>query len=172
MESESHIVVRGDRLTLPDGTEFRCAFGRGGFVAADKKREGDGATPLGDWPIRRVLYRPDKTAAPETSIAVDPIEPDDGWCDDPDDPAYNKPVKRPYSASHEAMWRDDRLYDVVVILGYNDDPPVPGAGSAIFLHVAREDYGPTEGCIALDPDDLKNLLKTLDARTTIRILPA
>lgn len=171
MTPETIIIVQNNQLSLPDGTMFRCAIGRGGFVPEAEKREGDGATPLGDWPVRRVLYRPDKAKAPETSLPVEPIDPDDGWCDDPKDPAYNKPVKRPYTASHEKMWRDDALYDVVVILGHNDDPPVPGAGSAIFMHVARPGYSPTEGCVALAPADLAHLLQSIGRETIVRILP-
>ncbi|MFM2043824.1 MAG: hypothetical protein RLY86_2400, partial [Pseudomonadota bacterium] len=121
-------------LTL-EGTHLPCAIGRGG-VRADK-REGDGGTPVGAFPLRRVLYRPDRLAAPVTGLPVAPIAPDDGWCDDPAHPDYNRPVKRPFPASHEEMWRDDGVYDVVVVLGHNDDPPVAGMGSAVFLHVTR-----------------------------------
>ena len=138
--------------------EMRCAIGRSGMVAAVDKREGDGASPVGLWPIRYVLYRPDKGAAPATALPVRPIAPDDGWCDAPDDPAYNRPVKRPYPASHEALWREDGLYDLIVVLGHNDDPPAPGLGSAIFLHLAKPDYAPTEGCIALARPDLEAVL--------------
>jgi len=140
------------------GRSVRCALGKGGAVPAEVKREGDGATPIGDWPIRRVLYRPDKLSKPRTSLSVAPIAPDDGWCDAPGDPNYNRPVRLPYPASHERMWRDDDLYDLVVVLGYNDEPVVPGKGSAIFLHVARPDFGPTAGCIALSRADVLDLL--------------
>ena len=136
----------------------RCALGPAGVIAAAGKREGDGATPLGTWPMRRVLFRPDRGPPPRTALPASPIAPDDGWCDAPDDPAYNRPVKLPYPASAEAMWRDDGLYDLVVILGHNDDPPVPGLGSAIFLHLARPDYAPTQGCVALARRDLEAVL--------------
>jgi L,D-peptidoglycan transpeptidase YkuD (ErfK/YbiS/YcfS/YnhG family) len=89
---------------------------------------------------------------------VQPIEPDDGWCDDPADPNYNRPVKHPYTASAERLWREDGVYDIVVVLDYNDDPVVPGKGSAIFLHLARPDYAPTEGCVALARADMEALL--------------
>lgn len=138
--------------------QMPCAIGRSGMVAAADKREGDGASPIGIWPIRQVLYRPDKGPAPTTALPVRPIAEDDGWCDAPDDPAYNRPVKRPYAASHEALWREDDVYDLVVVLGHNDDPPVPGLGSAIFLHLARPGYEPTEGCIALSRADLEAVL--------------
>lgn len=140
------------------GRATRCALGRAGVIAAADKREGDGKSPLGVWPIRRLLYRPDRGAPPPTAIAAAPIATDDGWCDAPGDPAYNRPVRRPYLASCEAMWREDGLYDLVVVLGHNDDPPVPGLGSAIFLHLAKEGYAPTEGCVALGRPDLEALL--------------
>jgi L,D-peptidoglycan transpeptidase YkuD (ErfK/YbiS/YcfS/YnhG family) len=137
----------------------RCALGKGGVKPAADKREGDGASPAGVWPIRRVLYRPDKGPAPATALPVQPIAPDDGWCDAPDDRDYNRPIKLPHSASFERMWRDDDLYDLVVVLGHNDDPPAPQKGSCIFLHLARPDFAPTEGCVALTRGDLEDLLR-------------
>lgn len=147
----------------------RCALGRGG-VRIDK-REGDGATPAGAFPLRRLLFRTDRLDRPVTGLPVDPIRADDGWCDDPKDPAYNRPVRLPFAASHEKLWRDDALYDLVAVVGHNDDPPVPGMGSAIFLHVAKPDWGPTEGCVALTRDDLLRLLTDCDETASIRILP-
>ena len=144
-------------FALPGG-KVRCALGKGGVRPAADKREGDLASPLGTWPIRRLLYRPDKAAPPPTALAAQPIGRDDGWCDAPGDPAYNRPVRLPYPASAERMWRDDGLYDLVVVLGHNDDPPVPGLGSAIFLHIAKPGYAPTEGCVALARPDLEALL--------------
>lgn len=155
--------------TLDWGAGARvCAIGRGGIAA--KVGEGDGITPIGAFPIRRVLYRPDRVARPRTQLPVAAIAQDDGWCDAPGDAAYNQPVKLPYAASHERMWRDDRLYDVVVILGFNDAPVMPGKGSAIFLHVARPDYGPTEGCVALSLSDILAALEKLSPGDTIRIV--
>lgn len=153
-----NIEVRDGALRLPDGTTVRCALGWGGLKLAADKREGDGATPVGSWPLRRVFYRPDRGAAPETGLPVAAIAPDDGWCDAADDPAYNQPVRLPYPASAERMWRDDGLYDIVVVLGHNDDPVVPGAGSAIFLHLAKPDFSTTEGCVAITRADMEALL--------------
>ena len=149
-------VSRDGTVTYPGGT-FRCALGRGG-IRADK-REGDGGTPVGCFPLRHVLYRGDRMAPPETALPMTAIQPADGWCDDPADPAYNQPVRLPYPASHEEMWRVDGLYDVVVVIGHNDDPVVPGMGSAVFMHVAKPDYEPTAGCVALALPDLLALLK-------------
>ena len=136
----------------------RCALGKGGVVGALDKREGDGASPIGVWPMLRVLYRPDRGGPPATAFPCASLRPNDGWCDAPGDPNYNRPVTHPYPASAERMWQDDSLYDVVVILGHNDNPVVPGAGSAIFLHCARDDFATTEGCVALARGDLEALL--------------
>jgi L,D-peptidoglycan transpeptidase YkuD (ErfK/YbiS/YcfS/YnhG family) len=148
--SQGEVVWRGHRV--------RCALGKGGVKPAAEKREGDGASPIGAWPLRRVLYRPDKGPPPQTALPIEAIGPDDGWCDAPLDPGYNRPVAMPYSTSAERMWRDDGLYDLVVVLGHNDDPVIPGAGSAIFLHLARPDFGPTEGCVAVARADMEALL--------------
>ena len=125
---------------------------------ARHKREGDGVTPVGAWPMRCLLYRADRGARPQTQLPTSEIRPEDGWCDDPADPAYNRPVKLPYPGRHERLWREDEIYDFIVVLGYNDDPVVPGLGSAIFLHVARPDFSPTEGCVALARADLERFL--------------
>ncbi len=151
------------------GGRYTCVLGRAGI--RPDKREGDGATPVGSFPLRRVLYRADRLDAPKTALPVTAISENDGWCDAPTDANYNKPVTLPYSASAENMWRDDGLYDVVVVLGHNDAPIVPGAGSAIFLHVMPENNGTTAGCVALARDDLLDLLSKVDATTTITIQP-
>ena len=142
-------------LTL-GGAQWRCWLGRGGVRV--HKEEGDGATPAGLLPLRRVLYRADRGPAPATVVAVEPIAPADGWCDDPADTCYNLPVTLPHSARCEALWRPDALYDLVGVLGWNDAPVRRGEGSAIFLHVARPDGGPTEGCVALALPDLRAAL--------------
>ena len=141
-----------------DGRTLACALGCGGVIEADTKREGDGATPLGAWPLRRVLWRADRLARPATALPTAEIAPHDGWSDDPADPAYNRPVVHPHPHSAERLWRDDELYDVVVVLGHNDDPPVAGRGSAIFLHCAKPGRPPTEGCVALPREDLLAVL--------------
>ena len=163
----------GDLIVAPTGSlrwgsaSYRCALGRGG-VRADK-REGDGATPSGRFALRRVLYRPDRLALPRSRLPVAPLVPEDGWCDDPADARYNQPVKLPYPGRHERLWRDDGLYDVIVVIGHNDDPIIPGYGSAVFLHVAGAGYPPTDGCVALVRDDLLELLGTVSTQDFLRI---
>jgi L,D-peptidoglycan transpeptidase YkuD (ErfK/YbiS/YcfS/YnhG family) len=139
----------------------RCAVGRAGI--GEKTREGDGVTPAGIWPLRNVLYRADRIARPETILPASPIEPDQAWCDVPDDPHYNRLVRLPYASLDERLWREDALYNLIVVVGFNDAPVLPGKGSAIFLHLARSDYGETQGCVALSLDDLSEALVQLRA---------
>jgi L,D-peptidoglycan transpeptidase YkuD (ErfK/YbiS/YcfS/YnhG family) len=147
---------------------YPCAVGRGGLRL--DKREGDGATPIGEWPLRELLYRADRaTAEPSCALSTRIIEQDDGWCDDPGDPLYNRRVKLPYAGRHERLWREDGLYDLIVVLGYNDDPPLAGRGSAIFLHVAAPDLAPTEGCVALAKGDLLTVLARLAPGSLLRV---
>lgn len=139
---------------------YPCALGKSGVTSA--KREGDAMTPLGTHPVRRLFYRPDVfTSPPRTGLVTMAITERMGWCDDPTHPEYNRLVTLPFPASHEKLWRPDAVYDLVVELGYNDDPPHPGLGSAIFLHIARADFSGTEGCIALRRDDLITVLGAL-----------
>jgi L,D-peptidoglycan transpeptidase YkuD (ErfK/YbiS/YcfS/YnhG family) len=156
-------VVRLGSLTLP------CALGRSG--RRTRKREGDGATPVGCWRIAGVLYRADRIRRPATGLPVRPIAPNDGWCDAPADRNYNRAVRHPYPASAERLWRADRLYDVVVLMSHNWRPRVAGRGSAIFMHLARPGYAPTEGCIALRREHLLRLLRGLGAGAKVRVLP-
>ncbi len=153
------------------GRRVRCALGPAGVVPAAAKREGDGASPAGVWPIREVWCRPDRGPPPATEIRVRCMKPEDGWCDDPQDPAYNRHVTLPYPASHERLWRDDGVYDIVVVLGHNDDPPVPGMGSAIFLHIAAPGYAPTHGCVAVERKDLEALLEVARPEDAVEIRP-
>lgn len=163
------IVVTSGGVLSFGGLRFRCALGKGGVRPEAEKREGDGATPLGRYPLRQVFFRADRLAAPQTRLPLQVLTPQDGWCDDPLDPAYNRFVTLPYGASHEKLWRDDAVYDLIVVLGHNDDPPIPGLGSAIFMHVARPDYSGTEGCVALALPDLLALLAVLWPATQIEV---
>lgn len=146
-----------------------CALGRNGVTPESEKQEGDGKTPLGSYPFRQVFYRPDKYASPITSLPVTAISPDKGWCDDPDRAEYNKLVRLPFGGSHEKLWRDDALYDLVLVIGHNDDPPVPGSGSAIFVHIAKPGFKPTEGCVALEANVLLTMLRQLGPDDRLQI---
>ena len=158
----------GGRLRWPGGSA-RAACGRNGV--RDDKREGDGATPAGTFPLLAGYYRADRRDAPTTSLPMTPLRPTDCWVDDPADPNYNRLASLPYRGHYEEMWRADRLYDLVIPIGCNTAPPVPGRGSAIFLHVATPDFSPTAGCIALDSDVLAELLGLLGPGSIITIRP-
>jgi L,D-peptidoglycan transpeptidase YkuD (ErfK/YbiS/YcfS/YnhG family) len=158
--------VSADGLLRFQGATLRCSLGVGGISVA--KQEGDGATPAGLLPIRRILWRADRGPRPTTTLPAEPIAPEDGWCDDPGHRDYNTRIRLPHAARHERLWRDDAVYDVIGLLGWNDVPVVRGRGSAIFLHVARPDLAPTEGCVALPEGDLRRLLAA--GMTAIEIL--
>lgn len=131
---------------------FSAAIGRNS-IRIDK-REGDGATPVGFLPVRRLLYRADRIQPPNTCVSCEKISENDGWCDDITHSDYNRQIKLPHPARHEKLWLDDNIYDIIGVLGYNDDPIIVGEGSAIFLHIAQPNMTPTDGCIALRFDDL------------------
>jgi L,D-peptidoglycan transpeptidase YkuD (ErfK/YbiS/YcfS/YnhG family) len=162
-------VVTAEGVLRRHGRQWRCAVGRGGVRS--EKREGDGATPAGRFPLRRLLYRADRLPAPTSVLPADPLAANDGWCDEPADAAYNRQVKLPYDGRHERLWRDDGLYDVIVVIGHNDDPVVPGRGSAVFLHVAGPGYPPTDGCVALALRDLLELLAAVSPSDHLLIEP-
>lgn len=139
------------------GRTLRCVLGERGVSL--RKQEGDGTTPSGLLPLRRVLYRADRLPAPDCGcLPREPIAPDDAWCDDPTHPDYNLMVRLPHPARHELLWRADPLYDLLAVLGYNDQPVERDRGSAIFLHVARLDEQPTRGCVAMRRADLQWIL--------------
>lgn len=149
------------------GRRIGCALGRAGITHF--KREGDGATPAGTLLPRLALFRADRVHRPETGLPLQAIRQNDGWCDDPLDRNYNRAVTLPYPARHERLWRDDHLYDLVIVLDWNLEPAIPNRGSAIFLHLERTDRGPTEGCIAVAPDSMRQLLAGMTLLTRIKI---
>jgi len=157
-------AIFGDR-------RWRCAVGRSGVRPLTEKVEGDGASPAGCWPIRRVLYRADRMGSPSPHFSCAVIGKSDGWCDAPAHPLYNQQVKLPFGASHEELWREDNLYDCIVVLGYNDTPVAAGKGSAVFLHIARPDFSPTAGCAALSREDLLAFLAVAEPETRLCFSP-
>ncbi len=157
------------RGTLTFGaTTVRCALGRGGV--ATNKREGDGATPFGRYEIVARLIRRDRLPAPATTPPMEAIRAGDGWCDDAKSGAYNRPIPLPSRLGHEEMWRDDGLYDVVLVLDHNLRRRTRSRGSAIFFHVATIGYEPTAGCVAISIADMRRLLPRLPRRAFLRIL--
>ena len=160
--------AEGYRLDAPHHAA-PCLVGKAGLIAADDKREGDMATPVGDWPLRHVYFRPDRVTLPVTALPAIALTPEMGWCDDPDHASYNRPVELPFAASHEKLWREDGLYDVIIVLGHNDSPPQPFLGSAVFFHLHAPDTRHTAGCVAVPPADMMAFLATANTDTILRI---
>lgn len=150
------------------GISVSCALGHGGTTS--RKCEGDGATPRGVWPLRKLYYRPDRLARPMTGLPCEPISTRLGWCDDPFSACYNKPVTLPSPVGCEPMHRVDGLYDLCVVIGYNDAPVRRHAGSAIFLHIAGPDLAATQGCVALAAAHMRRLVPHLSTRSRLIIL--
>lgn len=167
--TEKTFIASASGTFQSDTGAFACTLGRGSVIAAEDKREGDGASPIGKWRMKRVFYRPDRVERPKSNLPIVPLRETDGWCDAADHPLYNRPVALPFAASHERLWREDHAYDVIVELSHNDDPVVPGLGSAIFVHVAHDDGRATEGCVALSLTDLLAVLQSATPKTFIEI---
>lgn len=164
------LTCREGKVFSEDGRMWACRIGRAGVAAPGEKREGDLMTPSGNFSLRGCYYRPDRvTPPPVTALPLIALTPADGWCDDPAHPLYNQPVKLPFEGRHEKLWREDSVYDLIIPLGYNDGPIVPGAGSAIFLHLMRTDGVGTEGCVAIGRADLLELLAAVTAETRLLV---
>ncbi len=165
-----YVKTRGTVGTVTfNGKDYPCAIGRSGTIPADQKREGDGATPLGTFALRELWYRADRLPKPVCALETHEITAEDGWSDDAASPNYNHHIKLPATESHEALRLDAPVYDVIVPLGYNDAPPVASLGSAIFLHVARPEFTPTAGCVAMQKTDLLEMLAQVDGDTVMEI---
>jgi len=143
------------------------ALGRSGIRA--NKREGDGATPRGRFRLVRLWWRGDRLPRPRTGLPVRIIRPDDGWCEDPRDRRYNRPVHVPDDSTADRLTRADRLYDLIIELDHNTCPRIAGRGSAVFIHVARPYFAPTAGCVALTLPALRRLVERLGPETIIDI---
>ncbi len=173
--TSGNIIVTGRRGATMGRLRFGpvdvpCALGRSGIVT--DKREGDGGTPIGIFPLRELHYRADRLPPPVSPLETLIIKASDGWCDAPDDENYNRLVMLPYGPSHEKLMRTDGLYDIVIMLGYNDGPIAPGKGSAIFFHLAKETENilqPTEGCVALRLADMTRVLALITQNTMMDI---
>ncbi len=171
-----HIHVRHRPGGLPHqgllsaaGRTIHCCLGRSGIHPF--KREGDGVTPSGSYNLLFGFFRESGVGLLPSMLPMSRINRESGWCDDPANANYNRFVKLPFSASHEKMMRDDRLYDICIVMDHNILPRKRNAGSAIFFHQTRENRGPTEGCVAIDPDEMRRLLPVLSTFTTMHIHP-
>ena len=160
------IEYRRGCLYWPSGLA-RAATGAGGV--RPNKKEGDQATPAGTFALPFGMYRRDRIRLPNTDLPMVPLLESHAWVDDSNDPNYNELVELPYPAHAEPLWRTDRIYDLLLVVGYNMNPTQPGAGSAIFLHIARPDFSPTAGCIAVSRSVLLKLVGLLGADSTLTI---
>lgn len=146
---------------------LKVALGRTGVGSF--KREGDGHTPRASLRLLYGFWRSDRVPRPMTRLPMLPSRKTMVWCDDPKSPAYNRLSRLPLKASHETMCRADLLYDIVIVMDWNVSSRRRGAGSAIFLHLARPGYTPTEGCIAVTEKDMRRLLAVADRHTMIHV---
>jgi L,D-peptidoglycan transpeptidase YkuD (ErfK/YbiS/YcfS/YnhG family) len=149
------------------GQAVPVALGRGGIIA--NKREGDGGTPKGTFRPRRLWWRADRHPRPDTLLPIRAIRPEDAWCEDPDSRHYNQPVRLDRNQGGDRLKRDDHLYDFIVEIDHNSRPRVAGRGSAVFLHLARENFSPTAGCVSMTKSAMLRLLRQLGPQTRIVI---
>ncbi len=156
---KSRAILRAGPLAIP------AAIGANGLTR--RPREGDRATPAGAFGLMEVFYRSDRVRRPRTALPVRPLRPDDGWCDEAFHRAYNRPVRLPFAASAENLWREDHIYDIIVVINFNVEPRRQGLGSAIFFHIAKEDFSPTLGCIAIPEAAMRKVLRMSGPRTRL-----
>jgi L,D-peptidoglycan transpeptidase YkuD (ErfK/YbiS/YcfS/YnhG family) len=161
------IIVKKSGYLQYKNLKFRCALGKAGIKK--KEKEGDNVTPKGIFKITRVYYRPDRIKNITTEVKKIKIKKNMGWCDDPDSFHYNKQIKLPSKFSHEKLYRKDNLYDLFLVLNYNTNPVIKNKGSAIFLHITKDSYKKTKGCISLKRGDLIQLVSKIRKNTKIKI---
>jgi L,D-peptidoglycan transpeptidase YkuD (ErfK/YbiS/YcfS/YnhG family) len=161
------IIVKNSGFLSYKNLKFRCAVGKAGIKK--KKKEGDNITPKGIFKITKIYYRSDKIKNIKTPIKTIKIKKNMGWCDDPHSIHYNKQIKLPSRFSHEKLYRKDNLYDLFLVINYNTNPIIKNKGSAIFLHITKDSYKKTKGCIALKKGDLIQLISKIRKNTKIKI---
>ena len=162
-----HILIKNKSLSF-NNYKAKCSIGKRGI--GTKKKEGDQVTPRGSYKIRGILYRKDKIKDLKTKIIKKVINKKMGWCDDPESKKYNQLIKLPFKFNFEKLYRNDDIYDIIFILNFNTNPVKKNKGSAIFIHIAKKNYLPTKGCIAIKRNDIKKLAREIDRKTLVKIL--
>ena len=147
--------------------KLRCSIGKRGISI--RKKEGDKRTPKGEFKLRYILYRKDRVFNLQTTLKKIKIDKKMGWCDDPKSSYYNKIIKYPFKYRSEKLWRKDNIYDIIIIIDYNLNPVIKNKGSAIFLHIAKRNYNPTDGCIAVSKKNIRLLVSKINKKTKIKI---
>jgi L,D-peptidoglycan transpeptidase YkuD (ErfK/YbiS/YcfS/YnhG family) len=161
------IIVKKSKYLKYKNLKFRCSLGKAGI--RKKKKEGDNITPRGIFKITSIYYRPDRIKTISTQLKKIKITKNIGWCDDPTSNFYNKEIKLPNKFSHEKFYRKDNLYDIIAILNYNTNPIIKNKGSAIFIHIANNNYKPTAGCVGIKKSNLIKLLSIIKKNNKIKI---
>ena len=162
-----HILIKNKSL-IYNNYKVKCALGKRGI--GNKKKEGDLITPKGSFKINGILYRPDKVKNLITKLRKKMINKKMGWCDDPKSKKYNQLIKLPFKFNFEKLYRNDDIYDIVFVLSFNTNPIIKNKGSAIFIHIAKNNYSPTKGCIAIKRNDIKKLVREISRKTLVKIL--
>ena len=161
-----HILIK-NKLLIYGNYKVKCAIGKRGIGI--KKREGDLITPSGIYKIKYIFYRPDKIKNLKTKFRKKTINKKMGWCDDPKSKKYNKLINLPFKFNYEKLYRADGIYDIILVLNFNSKPIKRNRGSAIFIHIAKKNYSPTKGCVAIRRADIKILAKKIDKKTLVKI---
>jgi L,D-peptidoglycan transpeptidase YkuD (ErfK/YbiS/YcfS/YnhG family) len=162
------IIVKNPGYLIYKNSKFRCSLGINGIK--NKKKEGDGITPKGIFKLKKIYYRNDKVKNIVTKVKKIKITKDMGWCDDPKSKFYNKLIRLPSKFGHEKLYRKDYIYNLIIVLDYNMNPVTKNKGSAIFIHLAKKNYKPTQGCMGLKQNDLIKLIKMIKKNQKIKII--
>ena len=162
-----HILIKNKSLTY-NNYKVKCALGKRGIGV--KKKEGDLITPKGSFKIKGILYRRDKVKNLITKLRKKMINKKMGWCDDPKSKKYNQLIELPFKFNFEKLYRNDDIYDIIFILSFNTNPVLKNKGSAIFIHIAKKNYSPTKGCVAIKKNDIKKLAREINRKTLVKIL--
>jgi L,D-peptidoglycan transpeptidase YkuD (ErfK/YbiS/YcfS/YnhG family) len=161
-----HILIKNKFLTYGN-YKVKCAIGKRGI--SKKRKEGDLITPKGNYSIKKVFYRKDRVKNLKTKLKKNIINKNFGWCDDPKSKKYNQLIKHPFDYSYEKLYRKDRIYDIIIVLDYNINPIKKKLGSAIFIHVAKNNYIRTKGCVAIKKSSLRKLIQLINKNTKVKI---
>jgi L,D-peptidoglycan transpeptidase YkuD (ErfK/YbiS/YcfS/YnhG family) len=147
--------------------KIKCAIGKRGITL--KKEEGDKKTPKGAFTFKSIFYRKDRISKLKSILKKNVIKKNMGWCDDVNSNLYNKMIKFPFNFSAEKLWLKNNVYDVIIVINYNLKPIIKNKGSAVFLHVAKKNYSPTKGCIAITKKNMILLASKINSSTKLII---